>query len=223
VLLPAHPETEAVVAVLAGHIRRALENGACRERGPRALVGIGGTAATGKTTLARLLVEATGEKATILATDGYMMERPERRRRGITGPNPAANDVARLARDLATIVRGEPANVLVRLETPEGRKSLERPFEPAQLVIVEGLIALYAELGARYDVAFFMDGPPEEELAVRLDRDVNERRHPRDEVTAVFGLRQEEYDRYCRPTAARADVRIWADRPEGCYRLRITS
>ena len=92
---------------------------------------------------------------------------------------------------------------------------------PAPLIIVEGLIALYSELGVRYDASFFMDGPPEDELAVRLDRDVNQRHHPRDEVIQVFGLRQTEYDRYCRPTGASADVRIWADRPDGRYRLRI--
>jgi hypothetical protein len=40
-----------------------------------------------------------------------------------------------------------------------------------------------------------------------------------DEVEEYHLLRQTEYDRYLRPTAQRADVRLWADRPDGFYRL----
>src|SRR5271155_2490370 len=94
-----HPETEMTVALLARRVREALERGRATGRhAPLALVAIGGTAATGKRTLARRLVEAAGAPAAILATDGYMMLREERRKRRITGPNPAANDLARLAR-----------------------------------------------------------------------------------------------------------------------------
>lgn len=215
-----HPETEIVVASLARRVREAFEkNRAAGRRDPVLLVGLGGTAATGKTTLARRLVELSGVSGTIFATDGYMLVREERRKRGITGPNPAATDLARLARDVASIARGERATVLARIETAEGRKSVEQVFEPSPLVIVEGLVALYAEIETRYDLAIFLDGPAEDELSVRLDRDVNERRHPKAEVSDVFWVRQSEYDRFLRPTARRADVRLWADRPEGRYRL----
>ena len=190
---------------------------------PIALVGIGGTAGTGKTTLAERLVAAVGAPAAILATDGYMMERPERRKRRITGPDPEANDLARLGRDVAAIARGETTSVLARVETPEGRKSIARPFVPGPLVIVEGLVALYPDVATRYDLALFLDGPAEDELAVRLDRDVRERQHPEGEVREFHWLRQGDYDRFLRPTAKRADVRVWADRPDGRYRLRIVA
>ena len=215
------PGNEAVIEALVRRVRDAVERGRKLGRsGPLALVGVGGTAATGKTTLARRIVERAGIEGAVVATDGYMLERPERRRRGITGPNPAANDVERLARDLRAIAGGKPARVLERIETPEGRKSVETEFRATPLVVVEGLIALYPALDVTYDLSFFLDGPPGEELAVRLERDVKVRRHPRDEVVSVFGLRQQEYDRYLRPTAARATVRLWADRPQGAYRLR---
>lgn len=220
-MLPPHPETERVVARLVERVRALLEKGkAAGRRPPFALVAIGGTAATGKTTLANRLAERSGALARVLSTDGYMMERPERRRRRITGPNPAANDLARLAVDLAKVARGEATNVLARVETPEGRRSVERPFEPTALVIVEGLVALYPELDAvPYDLAVFLDGPPDDEMEVRLERDVKERAHPRDEVLEYHALRQVEYDRWLRPSARRADVRLWADRPQGQYRL----
>lgn len=215
-----HPETEIVVAKLAERIRATLERGRATDRGlPLALVGLGGTAATGKTTLAKRLADLAGAPSAILATDGYMLVRPERRVRGITGPHPQANDLARLARDVAKLARGEPTSVLVRVETAEGRRSVEQELAPRPLVIVEGLVALYPEIETRYDFAIFLDGPAEDELSVRLDRDVNERAHPEAEVTEVFWLRQSEYDRFLRPTARRADVRLWADRPDGRYRL----
>jgi uridine kinase len=221
-VLAPHPETEVVVASLVQRIRAALEKARATDRpAPLALVGIGGTAATGKTTLARRLADAVGAPAAILATDGYMMLREERRKRGITGPNPQANDLARLCRDVAAVARGEPTKVLVRVETAEGRKSVEQALVPRPLVIVEGLVALYPQITALYDVAFFLDGPAEDELSVRLDRDVNERAHPLAEVTEVFWLRQTEYDRFLRPTAKRADVRLWADRRDGRYRLSL--
>jgi uridine kinase len=217
-----HPETEATVASLVRRVRELTERGrASGRRVPFALVAIGGTAATGKTTLARRIADAAGVPSAILATDGYMMIRDERRRRGITGPNPAANDLARLARDVAKLASGEPIRVLVRVETPEGRRSEEQDLAPAPLTIVEGLVALYPEIETRYDLAIFIDGPAEDELAVRLDRDVNERRHPLPEVTEVFWLRQKEYDRFLRPTARRADMKLWADRLEGKYRLAL--
>ncbi|HZU96759.1 MAG TPA: hypothetical protein VFF73_08720 [Planctomycetota bacterium] len=215
-----HPGTEAVVASLAARVREALERGrASGRRVPLAVVAIGGTAAVGKTTLARRLAEASGAPFAILATDGYLMVREERRKLGITGPNPRANDLERLARDVAALARGQPAKVMVRVETEEGRKSVERELAPEALVIVEGLVALYPEVETRYDLALYMDGPPADELAVRLERDVKERRHPLDEVSQVFWLRQTEYDRWLRPTARRADVRLFADRPDGTYRL----
>jgi uridine kinase len=220
-LIP-HPESEATFALLARRLRETVERGrATGRREPFALVGIGGTAATGKTTLARRLADAAAVPAAILATDGYMMLRPERRKRRITGPNPEANDLARLARDVAAIARGTPSKVMVRVETPEGRKSLEQDLLPCPLVIVEGLVALYPEIATPYDLAFFLDGPAEDELSVRLDRDVNERQHPKDEVTEVFWLRQSEYDRYLRPTAKRADVCLWARREDERYRLSV--
>lgn len=214
-----------MVAKLLERIHGALERGrsAGRET-PLALVAIGGTAATGKSTLSRRLAAEVGVETAILATDGYMMERPLRRRLGITGPNPRANDLPRLARDVAAIARGERVEALARVETPAGRKSLPVPFEPKPLVIVEGLLALYPEVaaaGARFDFSIFMDGPPDEELAVRLVRDVQERQHPLAEVHEVFWLRQREYDLYLRPTAARADLKLWADRAGGSYGLAL--
>ncbi len=221
-MLVPHPETEAVFALLARRIEELLARArATDRRPPLALVGIGGTSATGKTTLARRLAEASGVPAGILPTDGYMLVREERRRRRITGPNPAASDMARLARDVASVARGETTRILGRVETPEGRKSVEQDFAPRPLVIVEGLVALYPEIETRYDLALFLDGPADDELSVRLDRDVNERRHPKAEVTEVFWLRQSEYDRFLRPTAKRADVKLWADRPDGRYRLSV--
>jgi uridine kinase len=206
-------------------VRAAVERSRASGRAvPFALVAIGGTAATGKTTLARRLAAEAGVEASVLETDGYMMERPLRRALGITGPNPRANDVARLAKDLAAIARGERVEALARVETEAGRKSLPVPFEPKPLVIVEGLIALYPEAnaaGARFDLSFFLDGPPEDELAVRRVRDVQERQHPAAEVEEVFWLRQREYDLYLRPTAARADLRLWAARSAGAYVLSI--
>ncbi|MEZ0227603.1 MAG: uridine kinase [Planctomycetota bacterium] len=218
--LEPHPESEAVFATLARRVEEAVARGRATDRRPPfALVGIGGTAATGKTTLAKRLAEAAGVPAAILSTDGYMMVREERRKLGVTGPNPRSNDLARLARDVQSVARGETAKVLARIETPEGRKSVEQDFAPRPLVIVEGLVALYPQIEARYDLAIFLDGPAEDELSVRLDRDVNERRHPKAEVNEVFWLRQSEYDRFLRPTAKRADVKLWAERAGGRYRL----
>ncbi|MBI3726058.1 hypothetical protein HY251_19180 [bacterium] len=216
-------ETSAA-AELSRRIEAAIERGRSLGRSaPLAIVAIGGTAATGKTTLARELAARSSVSAGVLATDGYMMARPERRRRGITGPNPAANDLPRLAGDISRIARGEAGSVLVRLETPEGRRSVEQPFAVSPLVIVEGLVALYPELGASYDLTVFLDGPPLDELAVRLDRDVNERAHPKGEVEEVFWLRQREYDRFLRPSGESADVKLWASRKDGRYRLELGS
>ena len=63
------------------------------------------------------------------------MDRPRARvQRGITGPNPQANDLARLARDVACVARGETAKVLARIETLRQDRQFPRPLAEAAAV-----------------------------------------------------------------------------------------
>jgi uridine kinase len=123
---------------------------AARARGPRAVVGVTGAVASGKSTLARAL------STCVVSTDHYLPDydgTPEPLR-----DLPESSDLARLARDLAELRAGR-ATMMPEWSFETHSRVGERRIEPAQLIVVEGLHALHALPRAHVDVAVFVDAP----------------------------------------------------------------
>ena len=136
-----------------------------------ALVGITGPVGSGKSTLAGMLGSA-GD-AVVLSTDRYLPDydktpEPER-------DLPERSDLDRLARDLAVLGAGEPADVPIWSFHTHRREGEER-VGPADLVVCEGLHALDRRVRDHYHLRVVVTAPPEHrearwaELARRGDR-----------------------------------------------------
>jgi type I pantothenate kinase len=114
---------------------------------PLALIGIGGSVAAGKTTLAHALchalASATGRRVAVVGTDGFLLSDRELERRGLLAQKgfPATYDDARL-RDFVDALRdGRELRVphyCHRSRAVTHHETLARP----DLLILEGVIAL---------------------------------------------------------------------------------
>ncbi len=118
--------------------------------GPRAVIGVTGAVASGKSTLARAL------SSCVVSTDHYLPDydaTPEHLR-----DLPESADLVRLARDLAELRVGR-ATLMPKWSFDTHSRVGEQPIEPASLVVVEGLHALHALPRAHVDIAVFVEAP----------------------------------------------------------------
>lgn len=128
---------EAILAAAAAH-------------GPRAVIGVTGAVASGKSTLARALSPC------VVSTDHYLPDydaTPEHLR-----DLPESADLARLVRDLAELRTGR-ATMIPRWSFDTHSRVGEQWIEPASLIVVEGLHALHALPRVHVDIAVFVDAP----------------------------------------------------------------
>ena len=135
---------------------------AARARGERAVVGITGAVAAGKSTLARRI------SACVVSTDHYLPDydrTPEHLR-----DLPESSDLPRLAQDLAELRAGR-ATSIPRWTFEAHARVGEQRVEPAEIVVVEGLHALHALPRAHVDVAVFVDAPQSTRWARAVERE----------------------------------------------------
>ncbi|MBB6051685.1 type I pantothenate kinase [Armatimonas rosea] len=112
------------------------------------LIGLAGSVAAGKSTLAAQLAEterAAGKTVEVVSTDGFLLPNAELERRGLLGRKgfPESYDAAAFTAFLDALRAGEPASVPVYSHQtydilPDTRRALGQP----KLVIVEGINAL---------------------------------------------------------------------------------
>lgn len=136
------------------------------------MVLIAGGTASGKTTLARNLVDRTG--ALLITHDRYYCDIPHPR--GFNFDHPDALDTALLEDHLEMIVRGETAELPVYDFASHSRASHTEPAQHDGLVVIEGILVLTSERLARSaDLIVYVDAPDDIRLARRIRRDLSER------------------------------------------------
>ena len=144
------------------------------------VVGIAGGTGSGKTTLARGLVESYAPDGAVLVDqDSYYRDRSHltlEERARVNYDEPRAVDFARLAQDLKRLTRGEaiakPRYSFVE-HAPTGQ--FDR-VEPAPLVIVEGLFVYWDEcVRGQMGLMVFLDAAEDVRFARRLGRDLRQR------------------------------------------------
>ncbi len=156
--VPVHPEPRTIHFEVAADAILA----AARARGGRAVVGITGAVAAGKSTLARRI------SACVVSTDHYLPDydrTPEHLR-----DLPESSDLARLAQDLAELRAGRATSIPHWTFEAHARVGEQR-VEPAEIVVVEGLHALHALPRTHVDVAVFVEAPQSTRWARAVERE----------------------------------------------------
>jgi len=155
------------------------------------IIGIAGGTGSGKTTLARKLIEALpDQKASLIEHDWYYRDRshltpPERALVNFDEPDALENDL--LLTHLRALKAGSPASCPQYDFATHTRRALFRQVQPRPVVVVEGIL-LFAVSSLRdcFDLRIFVDTDDDIRLLRRLKRDLTERGRDVDSIEAQY-------------------------------------
>jgi phosphoribulokinase len=172
------------------------------------MLAVAGDSASGKTTLARGLVEAMGAQrcTTICVDDNHRYDRAERRGMSITPLHPDFNYIDIMEQHLQMLALGQP---ILKPVYDHSTGTFARPeyIAPREFVIVEGLFPLFTKLSrACFDISIYLDPPEDIRHAWKLARDTTERGYSAEEVRRDLELREPDSAAYIRPQRRNADI-----------------
>jgi uridine kinase len=173
------------------------------------LIGLAGGSASGKTTVARHLTRALGDRCLVVPHDWYYLSF-----HGDTTTHnfdhPSALDTPMLVEALDRLRAGESTvapDYDFPTHTRRGRSEWHA-LSPRPVVLVEGILVLAdAELRRRFDLRVYVHAPGPLRLERRLARDVASRGRTADEILAQYhDTVLPMHERYVEPSRAHADL-----------------
>ncbi|MCM3750237.1 uridine kinase [Paenibacillus pasadenensis] len=145
------------------------------------ILGIAGGTGSGKSTVARSVINRMGQGAvTFISQDNYYKDHSElsmAEREKINYDHPFAFDNALLVEHLQELKQGKTAYAPVYDFTNHARRTDETvELKPSRIVIIEGLHVLSDEhLRSLLDIKVFVDTDPDVRILRRVLRDIEER------------------------------------------------
>ena len=175
-------------------------------------IGIAGCSGSGKTTLAREL--ATQLNATLFPLDLYYRDLSQfpldsRHKRNFDHPDSLESEL--IIEHVRALAYGEAIQRPVYdFKTHSRVAGSFETIQPAEVVIVEGILALhYPELVECYDFSIFVSAPDDVCLARRIHRDMRERGRSEDSVRDQFwSTAQPMAELYVLPSARLAAITV---------------
>ncbi|MFN7926462.1 MAG: uridine kinase [Blastocatellia bacterium] len=183
------------------------------------IIGICGGTGSGKTTVARRILENVSEEFVVyLPQDSYyrnLGDMPLTLRRHINFDHPDALDNDLFANHLRALRAGEPIDMPIYDYTIHTRKAEVKPVAAKPIVIVEGILIFNdARLREAMDVKIFVETADDLRFIRRLKRDITERGRSVDSVINQYlETVRPMHQQFVEPSKRYADVII----PEGGY------
>lgn len=180
-------------------------------------IGIAGGTGSGKTTVAREIVERV-PKATValIEQDSYYKDQrdvPLEERRKVNYDHPSAFDTPLLVEHLQQLAAGKAIEKPVYNYSLHTREDYTERVEPRDIIIVEGLLVLWeASIRELLDIKLFVDCDADVRVLRRLERDIRERGRSLESVISQYlnSVRPMHLE-FVEPSKRYADVII----PEG--------
>lgn len=183
------------------------------------LVGVAGGSGSGKTTIARILVNKLGHKnVTLIPHDSYYRDLTHlsfEERGNFNFDHPDSLETELLVEHVKALKRGEAVDVpLYDFETHLRCKKTMR-VEPTPVVLLEGILLLHnEELRELLDIKIYVDTEPDIRFIRRLKRDTKERGRSVNDITSQYLTTvRPMHMAFVEPTKNFADLII----PEGGY------
>ena len=176
------------------------------------VIGVAGGSGSGKSTVTRQVLASVGpDMATVLYQDDYYLDQTEmspEERRKTNYDHPDAFDWPLMMQHLQALRRGEAIEMPTYDFTAHNRASKTITLQPAPVIVVEGLFALYdAELRKMMSLKIFVDTAPDVRFIRRLQRDMAERgRTAESVITQYMDTVRPMHKQFIEPTKRRADV-----------------
>lgn len=181
------------------------------------VVGVAGGTGSGKTTVARKLVdEFRDQPVRLIPQDAYYKDLkglPLEERAQVNYDHPLAFDNELLVSHLDALIAGKPVEQPIYNYHTHSRSEDTITVEPATIVLVEGILVLEDErLRQRMNIKVYVDTDADERFIRRLRRDLIERGRSIDSVIEQYlGSVRPMHLQFIEPTKRYADVIV----PEG--------
>jgi uridine kinase len=150
------------------------------DQGKPIVFGVAGGTASGKTTVARAILEAVGaEQIAYLPHDAYYRDMPhlsleERSHQNYDHPNSLETKL--MIKHIKRLLKWQPVNVPVYDFTTHRRTEETVLVEPSPIILVDGiLIFTKRKLRELMDIKVYVDTDPDVRFIRRLERDIEER------------------------------------------------
>ena len=181
------------------------------------VIGLGGGSGSGKTTIARSIVEAIGpDNVALIQHDAYYHDQtdlPMEERVRVNYDHPDSFETPLLVAQLRQLRAGRAVDRPIYDFTVYNRRPDTVRVEPKPAIIVEGILVLYEpELRELMDLKIYVDTDPDLRILRRLERDLKERGRSFDSVHGQYlATVRPMHLQFVEPSKRYADIVI----PEG--------
>jgi uridine kinase len=181
--------------------------------GQRSLVlAINGQTAVGKTLLAegvRGRVTASGRTCSVVETDAFLKQsRRERLACGVTGLEDAAYELDALQEAVFGLSQGR-GSVVATYSHEAGERSTGRNVEPADIIVVDGLMSTHPKL--KWNVSIWISHEGDLHRTKRIERDVRYRNYNRKAALKNWASHENAWPRFenlYRPSSPTRTIRV---------------
>lgn len=173
------------------------------------IIGIAGDSGSGKTTFSDGIRKILGSDLILTITmDGYHTQNRETRAKtGKLPLDPEINNFALLRKQLTDLKNNKPVDI-PQYNHQTGDFDPPQPTQPAKIILVEGLHALYPEFLDLLDLNIFVDPCREVKWEWKFARDVAKRGHRAERLEKEMLAREAAYKRWIDFQKINADIVI---------------
>lgn len=189
------------------------------------IIGIAGGTGSGKTTVVKKIVETLPTNTVaVIPQDSYynaQWDVPEELRKKTNFDHPDAFEWPLLAHQIEELRKGNAIEQPTYSYITCTRQQETVHVEPHDVIIVEGIMALYdKKLRDLMDLKIFVDAEPDERLLRVIERDIAERGHSLEMLIDKYrNVLKPMHDEFIEPTKQYADIII----PNGGENARAVS
>lgn len=179
------------------------------------VIGIAGGTCSGKSSIAGILIDEFRytKSINIIREDDYYKDQshmPMEERAKTNYDHPLAFDFDLMIEHINKLINGETIEKPTYDYTVHNRSQITEIVHPSDVLIIEGLFALYRkEIRDLEDIKIFVDTPADIRFIRRLKRDVKERARTIESITDQYlSTVKPMHDQFLEPTKQYADIII---------------
>jgi len=179
------------------------------------VIGIAGGTCSGKSSIASILIEEFRytKSINIIKEDDYYKDQSHlsmEERRKTNYDHPLAFDFDLMIEHINKLINNESIEKPTYDYTVHNRSKVTEIVHPSDVLIIEGLFALYTpEIRDLEDIKIFVDTPADVRFIRRLKRDVKERARTVENITEQYLTTVKPmHDQFLEPTKQYADIII---------------